>query len=98
MIEDEAVRAGREIDGEHFGMNISWCDGPISDAVKESVAARRSDLSADDVIGVGASGLAERIESFLEVGFSKFVVRPAETPASWPQSVESVSEVLQLQT
>ena len=53
---------------------------------------------AAEVVGVGPTSLAERIEAFLEVGFSKFVIRPAVPPDSWPDSVASVADVLALQT
>lgn len=96
-IEAAAVADDREIDGEHFGMNVSWCD-EITDDVRAAVHARRPDLTAEQMIGVGASGLRDKLESYLDVGFSKFVVRPIATPASWPDSVASVADVLTLQT
>ncbi len=98
VIEAEAAKAGNHIDGEHFGINLSWSDGPISDEVRATVAHRRPDLDADDVIAIGEAGLRERIDAFLDVGFSKFVIRPADTPASWPSAVESVAGVLDMQT
>ncbi len=98
VIEEAAAAAGRSIDREHFGVNLSWVDGPISDAVRAGIAARRTDLSADDVIAIGVDGLAAQMQAFLDVGFSKFVIRPAEQPASWPTAVESVSEILAMQT
>lgn len=97
-IDHAAAEAGREIDAEHFGVNLSWVDGPISDAVAASVAARRPGLAAEDVIAVGADGLTEQITRFVDVGFSKFVIRPAETPSSWSDAVANVSDVLRLQT
>ncbi len=97
VIEEAAAEAGRSIDREHFGVNLNWVDGAISDNVRASIAARRTDLSADEVIAIGAEGLAEQIHAFLDVGFSKFVIRPAEQPASWPAAVESVASVLDLQ-
>ena len=93
-----ATEAGREIDGEHYGMNLSWVDSSIDDEVRANIEARRPGFDPANVIGVGASGLAERIEAFCEVGFSKFVIRPARTPESWPRAVESVAKVLELQT
>ena len=60
--------------------------------------SRRPDLDAADVIAQGASGLAERVHAFVEVGFTKFVIRPALPPASWPQAVESIAPVVQMQT
>ena len=93
----EAAAAGREIDDEHFGMNLSWVDGPMSDELLASVEARRPGFDPAHTIGCGASGLAERMHAFLDVGFSKFVIRPAEPPTDWAAAVESVSEVLTLQ-
>ncbi len=98
VIEAEAEAAGNHIDGEHFGVNISWTDGPIPDEVRQSVEARRPDLDAHDVIAVGAAGLRKHMEAFLDVGFSKFVIRPAVAPDSWSRAVESVAGVLDLQT
>lgn len=93
----EAAAAGREIDDEHFGMNLSWVDGPMSDQLLASIEARRPGFDPAHTIGCGASGLAERMHAFLDAGFSKFVIRPAEPPADWAAAVESVSEVLTLQ-
>jgi hypothetical protein len=48
---------------------------------------------------VGLDGLRSLIERFLEVGFSKFVVRPLESPGSWRAELEALaSAVLDLQT
>ncbi len=98
VINEAATAAGRVIDGEHYGVNISWVDDTISDEVRAQVERRRPDMAAEKAIAVGATGLAEKIHSYLEVGFSKFVIRPAEQPASWTKAVESVADVVALQT
>lgn len=98
VIEAEALASGRVIDAEHFGMNLSWVDNTIGDDIRRGIEARRPGFDPAHVIGAGPSGLQERIEAFLDVGFSKFVIRPAAPPASWSAAVESVSEVLALQT
>lgn len=97
-IERAAAEAGRSIDREHFGVNLSWVDGAISEAVRHNIAARRPDVEAEEIIAIGSAGLAEQIHAFLDVGFSKFVIRPAEQPESWPAAVEAVADVLALQT
>lgn len=97
-IETEAAAAGRVIDDEHFGVNLSWVSGAISDNLRAAIEARRPGYDPAHTIGVGASGLAERMHAFLDVGFSKFVIRPAEAPESWSAAVESVAEVVSLQT
>jgi probable F420-dependent oxidoreductase len=96
VIDAAASAAGRHIDAEHFGMNVSWVPA-INDEVRAAVAARRTDVTAEEVIGVGPNGLAEKLESFIEVGFSKFVIRPLLAPASWSQAVADVASVLRLQ-
>lgn len=98
IIEREAERAGRHVDDEHFGVNLSFVTDDIGDDVRATVAARRTDLVAEDVVAVGASGLADRVEAFLEAGFSKFVIRPTLEPASWTDAVTEVAEVLELQS
>ena len=77
-IQGEADACGRTMDAEHFGMNLSWVDGAISDRVRAGIEARRPGFDPAHTIGVGASGLAERIHAFLDAGLSKFVIRPAE--------------------
>ena len=97
-INEAAAEAGRSIDDEHYGMNLTWVPDRITDEVRAGIESRRAGFDPGHVVGIGATGLAERIEAFLEVGFSKFVIRPAINPDSWPAAVESVSDVLALQT
>ena len=97
-IEAEADRAGRRIDAEHFGVNLSFVTDRIDDRVRETIAARRTDVDAEDLVAVGPDGLAGQIEAFVDAGFSKFVIRPTIEPASWTEAVASVAEVLELQS
>ena len=63
------------------------------------VAKRRPDIDPATLIPVGYSGLREALERYIDVGFSKFVVRPAETPTSWPDELDRLAAgVLSLQT
>ncbi|MFN0092179.1 MAG: LLM class flavin-dependent oxidoreductase [Acidimicrobiales bacterium] len=93
----EAAAAGRHIDREHYGMNLSWVTGSISDTVRAGIEARRPGFDPNTTIGIGPHGLAERVEAFVEAGFSKFVIRPAEPPGSWAAAVEAMAPVLALQ-
>lgn len=95
-IDAAAAEAGRAIDTEHFGVNVQWVDA-MTDEVRAAVSGRRDDLPAEAFVGVGAAGLAEKLEAFLEVGLSKFVIRPMLTPDNWSTAVESVSDVLEMQ-
>lgn len=97
-IEAEASANGRVADPEHFGMNLSWVEGSISDEVRAGIEARRPGFDPEHIVGVGVEGLSERIDAFLEAGFSKFVIRPAVPPADWAGAVEAVSDIVARQT
>ena len=97
-IAEAAAEAGRSIDAEHYGMNLTWVHGSIPEEVRAGIESRRAGFDPEQVIGVGPQGLAERIDAFLEAGFSKFVIRPAVPPDDWPAAVDSVADILALQT
>lgn len=89
VIEEAAARAGRSISGEHFGMSIGYASAPIDPATARVMAARRP--RALELTPVGLPALRKMIESFIAVGFSKFVVRPVMAPASWRAELEALS-------
>jgi probable F420-dependent oxidoreductase len=86
-IRARAEEAGRTIDDEHFGALLAYRkdgDSPRAEAFLKLIAARRPDMDPRDLIVFGADGLLrERIEKFIEVGASKFVVVPLVTPEDW---------------
>jgi hypothetical protein len=44
-------------------------------------------------------GLRDLLQQYVDVGFSKFVVRPAETPTAWPTALDELADgALSLQT
>ena len=64
-----------------------------------AVTATRRGVDPAEVVPVGIDGLRALLERFLEVGFSKFVVRPIESPESWPSELAALADgVLDLQT
>ena len=89
VVEDAAARAGRSISAEHFGVSIGYARGAIDSATARALAARRP--GALELTPVGLPALRERIERFIAVGFSKFVVRPVAAPASWRAELEALS-------
>jgi alkanesulfonate monooxygenase SsuD/methylene tetrahydromethanopterin reductase-like flavin-dependent oxidoreductase (luciferase family) len=89
VIEDAAARAGRSISSEHFGMSIGYASAPIDPATARLMTARRP--RSVELTPVGLPALRERIEGFIAVGFSKFVVRPLATPRSWRTELEALS-------
>jgi probable F420-dependent oxidoreductase len=97
VIEEAAARAGRSISSEHFGMSIGYATAPIDPATARTMTARRP--RSVELTPVGLPALRERIQRFIDVGFSKFVVRPLVPPKSWRVELEALaSAVGDLQT
>ena len=97
VIEEAAAKAGRTISSEHFGMSIGYASKPIDPATAKTMTARRP--RSVELTPVGFPALREKLESFIKVGFSKFVVRPIAAPPSWRAELEALaSSVGDLQT
>jgi probable F420-dependent oxidoreductase len=98
LIERTAAEHGRAIDPEHFGVLIPYSDGEVPTAFFEAIAKRRPDLADPAaLIPAGWDALCERIEKFVAVGTSKFVVLPLSEPASpeaWVAHLEEAAGVL----
>ena len=89
VIEEAAAKAGRTISNEHFGMSIGYATAPIDPATARTMTARRP--RSVELTPVGLPALRERIERFIDVGFSKFVVRPLVPPRSWRVELEALA-------
>src|SRR5687768_2957639 len=87
VIEEAAAKAGRTISPEHFGMSIGYAREAIDPATARAMTARRPRVL--EFMPVGLPALRDRIRQFIDVGFSKFVVRPAIAPASWRGELEA---------
>jgi len=89
IIDEAAARAGRSISREHFGISIAYARAPIDPATARVMRARHS--RALEFTPVGLPALRLLIQRFIQVGFSKFVVRPAVPPSSWRAELEALS-------
>lgn len=99
VIDDSADRAGRAIDPEHFGVSVGYAREPLSERAIAALAARSRGNDPTELVPVGMPALRTLLERYLEVGFSKFVVRPLAPPASWTDEIEDLaSAVGDLQT
>src|SRR5437763_4701144 len=94
IIEAEAEGAGRRIDPEHFGASFSYGDGEIPEILLASIARRRPGIDPRTLVPKGLDGVRQRLEEFIAVGFSKFVVRPNGPPGAWPSALEAMAEAL----
>jgi probable F420-dependent oxidoreductase len=89
VIEDVAAKAGRSISAEHFGVSLGYARDPIDPQMAKAMTARRP--RSVELTPVGLPALRAVIESFIAVGFSKFVVRPVVAPKSWRAELEALS-------
>jgi probable F420-dependent oxidoreductase len=98
-VEAAATAAGRSIDPEHFGVNLTYSRGPLPVAAVEQLRRRRPDLDPVDLIPQSRTALHERVDEWLAVGFSKFLLRPAAPPTDWTTELETLAEdILERQT
>jgi len=90
VIDEVAAAHGRAISPEHVGVSIAYAPaGTDFSAEPIAAMARRSrGRPLEQIIPVGLDALRALIESYLEVGFSKFIVRPLRSPASWESELE----------
>ena len=98
-IEAAAADAGRTIDPEHFGVSLGYARGEISERQIAQIAKRRPGMDPSVLVPIGLDGLRQRLQAFIDVGFSKFVVRPSDPPANWREELNALAgAVLPLQT
>jgi alkanesulfonate monooxygenase SsuD/methylene tetrahydromethanopterin reductase-like flavin-dependent oxidoreductase (luciferase family) len=99
VIDAAAARAGRTISPEHFGVSIGYARAPLSDQAVAAISARSRGRDPRSLVPVGLDGLRDHLKRFIDVGFSKFVVRPLAPPPSWRQELQELaSAVLDLQS
>jgi alkanesulfonate monooxygenase SsuD/methylene tetrahydromethanopterin reductase-like flavin-dependent oxidoreductase (luciferase family) len=94
VINEVAAQNERSIDPEHLGVLIAYTHHGVPDLLRAFLARRRPELDAAEVVPVGIGSLRERIEAFIGVGASKFVVVPIEEPPSWDDELEAIAATL----
>ncbi|MGI9149051.1 MAG: LLM class flavin-dependent oxidoreductase [Chloroflexota bacterium] len=98
-IDAAAAEAGRRLDPEHFGISLTYARDAISPAQAARVGKRRPGLEPATLIPIGMPNVREMLKRYIDVGFSKFVVRPGDMPEAWPTELQHLAEaVLPLQT
>ena len=98
-IDAAASEVGRQVDPEHFGISMTYARTAIPAAQVVRIAKRRPGVDPAELVPVGAAALRSTLQRHIDVGFSKFVLRPAEAPRSWEDELEQLAnDVLSLQT
>jgi probable F420-dependent oxidoreductase len=96
VIDRVASEHGRAISPEHFGVSLAYApDGTDLSTLASSPLARRArGRPLEEIIPVGRGGLRSKLEQFLDVGFSKFVVRPMAPPGEWQAELEQLADAV----
>jgi probable F420-dependent oxidoreductase len=98
IVEKAAAEAGRQMDPEHWGALIIYGRTDIPDRLVQIIGARRPDTEPSELVPVGGPAIAQAITRFVDVGFSKFVLIPAQPVTSWDAELEQLAaDVLPLQ-
>jgi probable F420-dependent oxidoreductase len=98
-IQRSAADAGREVDPEHFGLSIPYARAAPDPAALASLRAQRPDTDPLTLLPVGPQALRELVRRHIDVGLSKFVVRPAGVVPSWSDEAQWLTDaILDLQT
>jgi probable F420-dependent oxidoreductase len=93
VIEDVAAAHGRAISPEHFGVSLAYApEGTDLAALAATPLGRRArGRPLDEIVPIGLGGLRDIVGRFLDVGFSKFIVRPMAPPPVWRAELERLA-------
>ncbi|HUZ09183.1 MAG TPA: LLM class flavin-dependent oxidoreductase [Acidimicrobiales bacterium] len=94
VVDQAAGAAGRAISPEHFGVSLGYARGALDDATAAALSTRARGRPVETLVPVGLTALRERMEQFIDVGFSKFVVRPLVAPVRWRDELESLADAV----
>lgn len=98
-IEESAAAVGRTFDPEHLGLSIGYARTEPDPAIAEALRSRYPGVDPAEVLPVGRDQLRSLLERYVEVGLSKFVVRPSGPFAGWDDELDWLAAaVLDLQT
>lgn len=77
QIQRAAAESGREIESDHFGINLAVSDGGMPDELVAAVKRRRPELDPADLVADSWARLHHQLDAYLDAGLTKFVIRPA---------------------
>ena len=76
QIQQAAADAGREIESDHFGINLAVGDGTLPPHLPAVIKNRRPDLEPADLFAADWPQLHDQLDAYLAAGLTKFVIRP----------------------
>ena len=72
-----AEEAGRQIEPDHYGINLAVGSGDLPAPVLAAIRKRRPDLDPAELVATDWPTLHRRLDDYIEAGLTKFVIRPA---------------------
>jgi len=72
-----AEEAGRDIEPDHYGINLAVGNGELPEPVVAAIRRRRPDLEPSELVAADWSTLHRRLDDYIDAGLTKFVIRPA---------------------
>lgn len=99
-IQAAASAAGREVETDHFGISLAVApDGGVPADLATAIRQRRPGSDPTALVPASWAAAREAIEQYISAGISKFVVRPAASPASLEDFLSDFGrELMPLQT
>ena len=76
-IDAAADAAGREIEPDHYGINLAVGNGELPAPVLAAIRRRRPDLDPSELVAADWPTLHRRLDDYIAAGLTKFVIRPA---------------------
>lgn len=72
-----AEEAGRDIEPDHYGINLAVGNGDLPAPVLAAIRKRRPDLDPAKLVAADWPTLHRRLDDYIAAGLTKFVIRPA---------------------
>ena len=92
VIKAAAADAGRSIDDDHYGVTIPVAFGEVPDQLLAFARERQPERDPRPLVPDGWDAAMRLVEQFVDVGVTKFVLRPATPPPSWPAWVNEFAD------
>jgi probable F420-dependent oxidoreductase len=71
-----AEESGREVEPDHYGINLAVGDGELPAPVLAGIRKRRPDLDPNELVAADWPTLHRRLDAYIDAGLTKFVIRP----------------------
>jgi len=93
-IEKIAAENDRAMDPEHYGALLAYREPgtELPENLRVIAQARNPDANPEDLMPT-KDRIADAVQGFVDVGFSKFVLIPAHEPADWDDELAEIASI-----